>query len=67
MANGRPLVQAVADHEVELARAGAHVEGRLGAALFAARSHPRSALATERCRAEAPPWRALRPGHWSAC
>jgi peptide/nickel transport system ATP-binding protein len=28
---------------------------------------PRCALATERCRQEAPPWLALRPGHWAAC
>ncbi len=28
---------------------------------------PRCAMATERCRAEAPPWREMRPGHWSAC
>jgi len=28
---------------------------------------PRCDFATERCRAEYPPWRALRPGHWSAC
>jgi peptide/nickel transport system ATP-binding protein len=28
---------------------------------------PRCALATDHCRQEAPPWRALRPGHWAAC
>jgi oligopeptide/dipeptide ABC transporter ATP-binding protein len=28
---------------------------------------PRCAMATEQCRAEAPPWRALRADHWSAC
>jgi peptide/nickel transport system ATP-binding protein len=28
---------------------------------------PRCSFATDRCRAEYPPWRELRPGHWSAC
>jgi peptide/nickel transport system ATP-binding protein len=28
---------------------------------------PRCALAGERCRAEAPPWREMAEGHWSAC
>ena len=28
---------------------------------------PRCTLAGERCRAEAPPWREMQSGHWSAC
>jgi peptide/nickel transport system ATP-binding protein len=28
---------------------------------------PRCPMAGERCRAEAPPWREMRDGHWSAC
>ncbi len=28
---------------------------------------PRCAMATERCQAEYPPYREMRPGHWSAC
>ncbi len=28
---------------------------------------PRCAMATEKCQAEYPPYRELRPGHWSAC
>jgi peptide/nickel transport system permease protein len=40
MATMRTLVRPVLDHERELARAGAKVEGRWGAALHAARRHP---------------------------
>jgi peptide/nickel transport system ATP-binding protein len=29
--------------------------------------HPRCKYAQERCRAEAPPLREVRPGHWAAC
>lgn len=29
--------------------------------------HPRCLLAEDRCRAEAPAWRELQPGHWAAC
>ncbi|HLS89409.1 MAG TPA: ABC transporter ATP-binding protein [Sphingobacteriaceae bacterium] len=31
------------------------------------RLHPRCPLATDRCRAEAPPLAEHRPGHWAAC